>query len=145
MIIYDYRKNALKLSDKTIQSYIIYLYPLYCYFNSKGENIPDITASDILSYIEKMDPHLSAKKHVALGVFRLFFRYLYDQHFLQVDYSRIIPKDNYKNQPKLPSSFTDEEIDTLLKAVDRGSPKGKRDYAIILIATKLGLRASDIC
>ena len=107
--------------------------------------MPDITASDILSYIGKMDPHLSAKKHVALGVFRLFFRYLYDRHFLQVDYSRIIPKDNYKNQPKLPSSFTDKEIDTLLKAVDRGSPKGKRDYAILLLATKLGLRASDIC
>jgi len=111
----QYRKNTLNLSDKTIQSYIIYLYPLYCYFNSLGKNMPDITASDILSYIEKMDPHLSAKKHVALGVFRLFFRYLYNQHFLQVDYSRIIPKDNYKNQPKLPSSFTDEEIDTLLK------------------------------
>ena len=141
----QYRKNAFKLSDKTIQSYIIYLHPLYCYFNSLGKNMPDITASDILSYIGKMDPHLSAKKHVALGVFRLFFRYLYDRHFLQVDYSRIIPKDNYKNQPKLPSSFTDKEIDTLLKAVDRGSPKGKRDYAILLLATKLGLRASDIC
>ena len=140
-----YRGNALTLSDKTIQSYNIYLYPLYCYTNSLGKHITDITASDILSFIEKMDPGLSAKNHVALGLFRLFFRHLYDQQILKVDYSRIIPKDNYKDQPKLPSSFTDEEIDTLLKAVDRGSPKGKRDYAIILIATKLGLRASDIC
>jgi integrase len=141
----QYRKNVLKLSDKTIQSDIIYLYPLYCHASSLGKHITDITASDILSYIEKMDPSLSAKKHVALGLYRLLFRHLYDQQILQVDYSQIIPRDNYKNQPKLPSSFTDEEIDTLLKAVDRGSPKGKRDYAIILIATKLGLRASDIC
>ena len=141
----EYRKNVLKLSVKTIQSYIFYLYPLYCHASSLGKYITDITTSDILYYIEKMDPVLSAKKHVALGLFRLFFRHLYDQQILQVDYSRIIPRDNYKDQPKLPSSFTDEEIDALLKAVDRGSPMGKRDYAIILIATKLGLRASDIC
>lgn len=33
----------------------------------------------------------------------------------------------------------------MLKAVDRGNPKGKRDYAMILLAARLGLRASDIC
>ena len=141
----QHRQNAHKLSKKTIISYMFYLHPLYQYINSLGKDIPDITASDILSYIEMMSPDASANKHVALGLLRIFFRHLYNQQILQIDYSRIIPKDNYKNQPKLPSSFTNEEIDTLLKAVDRGSPKGKRDYAIILIATKLGLRASDIC
>lgn len=142
----DYRENTLKLSKKTAQSYVIYLYPLYCHMNSKDIRLlRDIKASDILSYIEQMDTGASAKKHVTLITFRSFFRYLYEQHVLLVDYSRIIPKDNYKNQPKLPSSFTDEEIDALLKAVDRGNPKGKRDYAILLLATKLGLRASDIC
>mgnify|MGYP001095044133 CR=1 FL=1 len=29
--------------------------------------------------------------------------------------------------------------------IDRGNPKGKRDYAMLLIAVKLGMRASDIC
>ena len=141
-----YRENALKLSKKTVQSYVIYLYTLYCYMNSIGiKHLSDIKVSDILSYIEQMDPNASAKKHVSLNILRIFFRYLYEHNILSVDYSRIIPKDNYKNQPKLPSTFTDGEIDALLKAVDRGNPKGKRDYAILLLATKLGLRASDIC
>jgi len=30
-------------------------------------------------------------------------------------------------------------------AVDRSSPKGKRDYAILLLAARLGLRTSDVC
>jgi len=141
-----YREDSLKLSKKTIQSYIIYLYPLYCYMNNIGiKHLSDIKISEILSYIEQMNPYASAKKHVALNILRMFFRYLYEHYILSADYSRIIPKDNYKNQPKLPSSFTDEEIDALLKSVDRGNPKGKRDYAILLLATKLGLRASDIC
>jgi site-specific recombinase XerD len=142
----DHRGNALQLSKKTIRSYVIYLYPFCCYMNSIGvKHIEDIKAFDILSYIKQMEPNAPAKKHVALGMLRIFFRYLYEHYTLPVDYSRIIPKDNYKNQPKLPSTFTDEEIDALLTAVDRGNPKGKRDYAILLLATKLGLRASDIC
>ena len=35
-------------------------------------------------------------------------------------------------------------MEALLAAVDRGSPKGKRDYAILLLACRLGLRVSDI-
>ena len=142
----DYRENTLNLSRKTIQSYVIYLYPFYCHLILKEiKYISGIKASEILFYIKQMDPNDSAKKHVSLNILRIFFRYLYEHYILSVDYSSIIPKDNYKNQPKLPSTFTDGEIDALLKAVDRGNPKGKRDYAILLLATKLGLRASDIC
>jgi site-specific recombinase XerD len=141
-----HRENTLKLSEKTIKGYAFYLYTFYCHMNSIGiKQISDIKPSNILSYIERMDPHTLAKKHCSLNVLRIFFRYLYEQYILSVDYSHIIQKDNYRSQPRLPSTFTDEEINTLLKAIDRGNPKGKRDYAILLLATKLGLRASDIC
>lgn len=141
-----HRGNTLRLSKKTIQDYGIYLYSFNCHLNSIGlKYISDIKASDILSYIGQMDLYGPAKKHFALNMLKIFFRYLYEHSILSVDYSRIIPKDNYRNQPRLPSTFTDSEIDTLLKSVDRGSPRGKRDYAILLLATKLGLRASDIC
>jgi integrase len=36
-------------------------------------------------------------------------------------------------------------VEKLLASIDRGSPPGKRDYAIILIASRLGLRSGDIC
>jgi site-specific recombinase XerD len=141
----DHRGQTLRLAGKTIESYIFHLYPFYCHVNRKGINISAIKASEILAYIQQMDPDSPANKHVCLNILRCFFKYLYDQHILTADYSRVIPKDNYKNQAKLPSTFTDEEINALLTSVDRGNPRGKRDYAILLLATKLGLRASDIC
>ena len=141
-----YGENTLKLSKKTIKSYVFYLYPFYCHMNSRGiKLINEIKHIDILSYVEQMDPHTLAKKHCSLNVLRIFFRYLCEHYILSVNFSHIIPKDNYRSQPRLPSTFTDQEIDALLKAIDRGNPKGKRDYAILLLATKLGLRASDIC
>jgi len=45
----------------------------------------------------------------------------------------------------LPTTYTKEEVEKLLKSVDRANPKGKRDFAMILLAARLGLRASDIC
>ncbi|MBC8554248.1 MAG: tyrosine-type recombinase/integrase, partial [Candidatus Brocadiales bacterium] len=43
------------------------------------------------------------------------------------------------------SAYNKEEVQKLLNTVDRGNPKGKRDYAILLLASRLGIRAGDIC
>ena len=61
-----------------------------------------------------------------------------------MDLAAFIPKDNYKKQPKLPSAYTSEEIKKIVSSVDRSTTTGKRNYSIILLATMLGLRASDI-
>jgi integrase len=63
---------------------------------------------------------------------------------LDTDFSTMMPKDNYKAQAKMPSVFTGEEIEKLIASVDRNHAVGKRDYTIILLAARLGLRASDI-
>lgn len=84
-------------------------------------------------------------RHKMLNVLKAYFRYLYDNQILEIDFSKTIPKDKFVKQPKLPSTYTVEEVKNLLKAIDRGSPKGKRDYAMVLITANLGLRASDVC
>ncbi len=45
---------------------------------------------------------------------------------------------------RLPSFYSDEEVSRILLAIDRNSPQGKKDYAIIRLAVDLALRASDI-
>ncbi|MDR0821131.1 MAG: tyrosine-type recombinase/integrase, partial [Oscillospiraceae bacterium] len=45
---------------------------------------------------------------------------------------------------RVPSVYSPKEVEQLLKVVDRTTVKGRRDYAIILIAARAGLRASDI-
>ena len=54
-------------------------------------------------------------------------------------------KDKCIKQAKLPSVYTKEEVEALIKSIDRSSPKGKRDYAIVLLTARLGLRATDVC
>ena len=141
----EYKKKVIGLSHTTIASYILYLYPFCCYLNSNKISKKNIKPSEVLTYVEQLNPDKAASKYVALNIIKNFFIYLYDQQILHTDFSRIIPKNNFSRRPKLPSTYTDQEIEALLKVIDRGNPRGKRDYAILLLATRLGLRASDIC
>lgn len=60
------------------------------------------------------------------------------------DLAAKMPMVKARKQAAIPSVWTHEELKQLLGAIDRGSPKGRRDYAIILIACRLGLRCTDI-
>jgi len=75
---------------------------------------------------------------------RAFLRYLQEQEVLTVDLASKTPMVQARKQTRIPSVWTKEELDALIGSIDRGNPKGKRDYAIILLACVLGLRVTDI-
>ena len=58
--------------------------------------------------------------------------------------SYILGKGYHNSQEKLPSVYTPSEIGIIEKSVDQSSVLGKRNYAMLILATRLGLRASDI-
>jgi integrase/recombinase XerD len=75
---------------------------------------------------------------------RAFFRFLLESGEVQVDFAAKTPMVQARKQTRIPSVWTTDELKKLIEAIDRGSPKGKRDYAIILLACRLGLRCLDI-
>jgi integrase len=75
---------------------------------------------------------------------RSFLRFLTMRGILQKDLSAELPKIRVPRDAKIPSVWEQELVVRLLEAVDRSSAKGKRDYAILLLACRLGLRVGDI-
>lgn len=75
---------------------------------------------------------------------RAFLRFLHEQDILKDDLATKTPMVQARKQTRIPSVWTKEELKKLINAIDRGNPKGKRDYAIILLACILGLRVTDI-
>ena len=63
---------------------------------------------------------------------------------MQTDFAAKTPMVQARKQTRIPSVWTTDELKKLIGAIDRESPKGKRDYAIILLACCLGMRCSDI-
>lgn len=75
---------------------------------------------------------------------RAFLRFLFGEGIISSDFASKMPMVKARKQTSIPSVWTMEELSKLIGAIDRASPKGKRDYAIILIACRLGLRCKDI-
>ncbi len=75
---------------------------------------------------------------------RAFFRFLLEINMIQIDFAAKMPMIQARKQVRIPSVWTGAELKALIAAIDRGSPKGKRDYAIILLACCLGMRCTDI-
>ena len=55
-----------------------------------------------------------------------------------------VPAVRSRKQARIPSVWDPADVTKILEAVDRGNPCGKRDYAIILLVTRLGLRGIDV-
>lgn len=141
----DFRVRLYNLSPITKINYEIYLHSLLCFLNNKGiRSLKGITQSELLRFISQLDTSKPAARHVAINIVRNYARYLFENGLVSKDYSRSIPSDNYRKQAQLPSTFSKEEIEGFLSAIDRGNPKGKRDYAMFLLALKLGFRSSDV-
>lgn len=75
---------------------------------------------------------------------RHFLRFLYSSGKIASDYAENIHMPPVSKSAKIPSAWQTEELKSMLAAIDRNSPTGKRDYAMIVLACVLGLRIGDI-
>jgi len=139
-------RESLGLSKDTLDSNRLYLARFLDYLNTKCvQTIKDLEKHHILGFINSLGFYSKATIHCTLCSLRNFLKYLYENQYSGIDFVYLVPKDNYKQEAKLPTTYTKEEVEKLISAVDRCSPKGKRDVTMILLAARLGLRASDIC
>jgi integrase len=110
----------------------------------KGRMLGEIQASDLSEFLSSRG-HLAPKSvsRIVSDV-RSFLRFLTMRGILQKNLGVELPKIRVPRDAAIPSVWDHELLIRLLAAVDRSSPKGKRDYAILLLACRLGLRAGNI-
>lgn len=75
---------------------------------------------------------------------RSFLRYLCIKDQIPENLVQEIHCIRVLNDCHIPAVWKDDDVITLLSAIDRKTTLGKRDYAILLLAIKLGMRVSDI-
>lgn len=108
------------------------------------DTLDQIQPADLTAFVASR-PHLKPKtaSRIVSDV-RSFLQFLTLQGIQDRDLSDVLPKIRVPRDATIPSVWDSELVVSLLKVVDRSSPKGKRDYAILLLACRLGLRLGDI-
>lgn len=75
---------------------------------------------------------------------RLFLQFLFLRDMVPRDLRSALPTIRVTRNATVPSVWDPELVVKLLEVVDRSSPKGRRDYAILMLASRLGMRSGDI-
>jgi len=108
------------------------------------QTVQDLHATHLSAFV-RSQLHLQPRTvAVLLSDLRSFLRFLCLQGLVPADLSVHVPTVRIPRDARLPAVWRPEDVEALLAAVDRSSPKGKRDYAMLLLACRLGLRVSDI-
>jgi site-specific recombinase XerD len=153
----QYCKDRLQLRPGTLHERTIELTIFLDFLHSrKARTLDQIQAPDLSEFLScRADLPLVGKIRrdrwlqpttVARIVsdMRSFLRFLTMRGILQKDLGAELPKIRIPRDAKIPSVWEHELVVRLLEAVDRSSAKGKRDYAILLLACRLGMRVGDI-
>lgn len=133
--------HELRRNQTTINDHLLYLHRFKQYLAGHKIILPkEIREEHILGFVS-----IQTNNNInVVSSLRVFFRYLYEEKILKTDLSYVLAHYKWVKREKLPSVYTAEEVKRIESSVNRSSAVGKRDYAVLLLATRLGLRASDI-
>jgi integrase len=139
-LLSDYLKNLNLqcLRERTIERHRDNLIKILQMLDSMGIGLSqDLRPSDIYNAFEQ-----ATDKHGFTATFRRFLRYLHEIGRLDTDMSQYVP--HKRKAQSVPSVYTKPEVNQFICSFDTECKIGKRDYAIALLALRLGIRSSDI-
>ena len=146
LLLLNFYKYQLEhgYAEKTAKRCMQAIRPLITYLDSHHVLIKDIGEKEVIGFLAAYMDKSKCYINTIIVALNRFSRYLFDKGIVNTKISEFIPPLNKMISPRVPSVWEENEVEKLLESVDRGSPLGKRDYAILLLAAKRGLRCSDI-
>lgn len=132
-------------TENTIKFKNNYLIKILSYFYQNNiVNINNIDKNIIVKFINETIEKGNISKRKNFYVLREFLVYLFIENILLEDLSIYIPKIKSQKRKKIPTYLKINEIDFLLESIPKIRKVDIRNYAIILLGARLGLRISDI-
>lgn len=138
----------LRLSDLSMstQNHYIRISQIFLdYLSQLGiDEISELSFNHCNEYIKTLAGYSFKTIEQKICGIRHFLRFEYEKGALTEDYASKIHMPHISKNAKIPSSWSIDELKSMISVIDRNSPIGKRDYAMILLACVLGIRAFDI-
>jgi site-specific recombinase XerD len=123
-----------------------YLYPVRHFlgelFGTGPLLLNELSTADVTRFILRSSRLKGVRS--GLGGLRCFFRFLRLSGEIAIDLAGAVPRCAHWRLSGLPKSLPAEKIERLLETCNRSLPLGLRDYAILLLLARLGLRAAEV-
>lgn len=127
---------------KTVRAYRKRLCNLVDFLFEAGvRHAKDIDEDILVRYVSAREYRQAEYIRVA----KLFVKFLFDQGAVDKDHSYVLKRiGKGLKRVRMPSFYSPEEIAMLEASISRSSSIGKRNYAMVMLCSRLGLRVSDV-
>ncbi len=114
-------------------------------FGAQPIQFTHLRAKDVIRFVRN-HAHKASPKRAGLMVsaLRSFFRYLRHRGDITTDLAACVPGIANWQFSSLPKFLQPHQVQQVLNQPDRRTAQGRRDYAILLLLARLGLRACEI-
>jgi integrase/recombinase XerD len=101
---------------------------------------------DVRAFLRRSARTHSARSLAGVGSnLRCLLRFLFVAGFVDRDLSPAVPSSVSWRDHSLPRGLASKDVRRMLASCDRRTLVGKRDYAILLLLARLGLRQCEVC
>jgi len=141
-----YLRQERGLAEGTITKYT----PIVRAFLAKRFpcGIPDlhqISAGDLAKFVQRQAERITTKDApTVVTALRSFLRHLLHRGAIDTDLAACVPTIATWSLSKVPKFLPAEQIQRILDCCDRDTSLGKRNYCILLLLVRLGLRAGEV-
>lgn len=147
-VLKKYRQYLLlekSLSLNTAEAYMDDVLKLISFFSDSGTDLRDVSLDDLHEFAAALgDLGIAprSQSRIISGV-RSFFRFMNIEGYRQDDPGELL--ESPKIGRHLPDVLSVQEIDSILQSIDRTTPEGQRNRAMIETMYSCGLRVSELC
>jgi hypothetical protein len=127
----------------TVRSYATVAGEFLAFTDTRG-GLTGLDARVVDAFVATLAGYQAKTVEHKLCALRSLLRFAAGESLADVAVLEAVPAAKSTRQAKIPSVWDPADVAKILAAVDRGNPCGKRDYAIILLITRLGLRGVDV-
>lgn len=121
------------------------IHDLILYLDDHGiTRLDEIKSSDNDGFIASLTGLCTKTVFTRIGYLRRFYRFLYLNNYIDIPLNDRLPQASIQGRTYFPVVWTEDDVSKIKEAAERVSPSGKRSYAMILLASELGLRIGDI-
>jgi integrase/recombinase XerD len=141
-----YLREERSLSQASLTNYVPFIRELLAdRFGDGRVKLASLRAQDITGFVRRRAARLQRKRAKLLTAgLRSFLRYARLRGEIQADLAAAVPCVANWSMPSIPRAIAPDQVRQLLSRVDRSTAVGRRDYAILLLLARLGLRASEV-
>ncbi|MFZ1414316.1 MAG: site-specific integrase [Defluviicoccus sp.] len=114
-------------------------------FGGNTLHFDELGAADVHRFIVRhVQKGALGRAKLLVTALRSFLRFLQQRGAIATDLAAAIPGVASWRLSHLPKTLPPEQVERLVASCDRGMPTGRRDYAILLLLARLGLRGGEV-